>query len=197
MSKLLDKYDNDESISYDSYELENICNLKFNLDNIEKVNFTKCKFENVIFEDLYFGKIIFQNCEFMNCDFINVNFNEITFKDSKLTNVFFDKGKAVNLEIVDSIVQYCHFSLLSVINGKFSSRFSSCFFEGTLSKCDFATSEFIDWKIENLNCDQVFLDKCKIESVEGDLNNFKGATISMAQALDFIIEIGIEIKEIS
>lgn len=197
MSKLIDKYNNDEVISYDTYENDFLYNLKFNLESIEEVDFIKCKFENVSFRDLYLGKTTFINCEFTNCYFINVNLNYITFKDCKLTDVVFENGKATFLNVIDSVVQYCNFSLKSITKGVFTSKFTSCSYHYiSLMGCDFATSEFNDLELDNLICNDVHFNNCKISNIIGDINNLKGATISMDQALNFILAMGIEIKEL-
>lgn len=197
MSKLIDKYNNDETISYDTYENEILHNLKFNLESIEEVNFLKCKFENVSFRDLYLGKTTFTNCEFTNCYFMNINLNYITFKDCKLTDVVFENGKATFLNIIDSVVQYSNFLFKSLVKGTFTSKFISCAWRNmSLTGCDFSTSEFKDLELDTLICDDVDFSNCKIANIIGDINNLKGATISMAQALNFILSMGIEIKEL-
>lgn len=195
MSKLIDRYNLDEPINDDNYENEILINLKFNLESIENITFTKCKFTNVTFNDLYMGSVTFDSCEFTNCYFLNTTLNKVDFKDSKLTDVVFDKGKAFHLKMLDSVIQYCHISFAEINDGMFNSRFISCYFDVNLTGCDFRASEFIDWQINKMLCEKVYFDKCKIQNIIGDIKHFKGATLSMTQAFDLLVGMGIDIKE--
>ncbi|MDE6284913.1 MAG: pentapeptide repeat-containing protein [Bacilli bacterium] len=198
MSSLLEKYKNGESIGYENYEKETLNNLKFQLDAIEDVVLEKCELKNVSFRDLYMGKVTFKNCVLTNCYFMNVNASHVIFEDCKLTDVVFDEGKISHFKMIDSLVQFCTFSKEIIVDSQFVSRFISCTFEGvSLTSCDFQTSYFSELRIQALNCDGVKLDKAKLDTIIGDIMSLKGATLSMTQALDIVMGIGIEIAELS
>lgn len=198
MNSLLKKYKEDEIISYDEYQEEVLTNLNFEFDSIEEVVLEKCSLDHVVFRDLYMKKVIFKNCTLTNCYFMNVTASEITFLDSKLTDVVFDEGKIRKLEITDSLIQFSTFSTFSIQEGKMNSRFIDTTFSNvSLSKCDFLESFFEEWKITKLDCEEVNLSKCKLNSIKGDISSLKGVTLSMEQAFDIISAMGIIIKELA
>lgn len=198
MSSLLEKYKEDETVSFDEYQEESLANLNFEFDSIEEVVLEKCSLDHVVFRDLYMKKVTFKNCTLTNCYFMNINASEITFLDSKLTDVVFDEGKVRKLEIIDSLIQFCTFSVFSILEGKMNSRFIDTAFSGvSLSKCDFLESYFEEWKITKLDCEEVDLSRCKLNSIKGDISSLKGATLSMEQAFDIISAMGIIIKELA
>lgn len=194
--RLIEKYNEDESISFDTYLDEELTNLTFKLDSIEEVTFQKCKFQHVVFRDLYMEQITFLNCEFVNCYFIHVSAKNIHFVDSKLTDVVFDDGKIRDLKIDDSFLQFCSFSKMKLNDVAVNARLLSVTFEALeLSSCNFSTSSFEDFKVVELDCENVLFQNAKFISITGDITSFKGATLSMEQAIDLVIGMGIQIKE--
>lgn len=70
--KIVDKYFNEDNISF---------------NNIEQIEFANCKFENVVFENSSLLNVNFMKCEFNFCVFDNVSIKNVNFYNSKIVNL--------------------------------------------------------------------------------------------------------------
>ncbi len=192
--------------------LDSVDNIKFNSethlklylevqeDNL-KLEFNDCEFHGVQFSEHHFLHHKYHDCRFYNCQLSNIKFRDTTlrsclFVDSKLIGAqFFKTGQFVQLQFINSILDYISFQNMKMIAWDFSgsrlveTEFYQCdCFKSNFSSCDLAGARFV----EN-NLEQADFSMAKNYFFDLTLNKVKKAKFSSPEVLDLLKTFEIEI----
>ena len=169
--------------------------------DISGKEFQECIFKNCSFENVNFRNSIFENCEFDSCalilpDFKNTTIDDVDFIECKITGLNFGDMNDFSMAFGfnKSKLLSCSFVGLDIRDASFCNSMivDSVFRECNLHKADFEGVAFkaTSFSVNNLTCANFndasgfFINPCE--------NKLKGATFSIAAALELLKQFEIE-----
>ncbi|MBD7946063.1 MULTISPECIES: pentapeptide repeat-containing protein [Psychrobacillus] len=168
----------------------------------ERVVFDQIHFQQASFESLHFYQVEFIDCIFEKCDLSNVVmdqalFHRVEFIECKLFGANITDGRLTDVRLVENLANY--------LNLSFSKLKKVSFTKCILNHADFVDSTFQQVELENCELNEanftdtslngIDLSTSTYENLIVSMEDLKGCTVSMEQAIGFAKSLGVIIKE--
>lgn len=198
----LEQIDLKEALQEDYY-ISNaiVCSLEGIEESDGKIIFDQVIFKQASFVGLHIYQVEFIDCIFEKCDLSNVVmeqavFHRVEFIACKLFGANFADARLTDVRVIENHANY--------LNLSFSKLKKVSFNKCTLNHADFIDSTFQQVDLEDCEIDEanftdtslegVDLSNTTYENIIVSLEDLKGCTVSMEQAIGFAKSLGVIIK---